>query len=50
MIIRDTDTKTLREALALLRADHSLNHSARVDATLAIKIKAIEITLAERTA
>ncbi len=50
MIIRDTDSKTLREALAILRAEHGLGLSARVDATILIKIKAIEITLAERAA
>ncbi len=50
MIIRDTDTETLQGALTILvdSRDHS-SHNQRVLQTIRIKIKAIEITLAERT-
>ena len=49
MIIRETDTPTLQDALEILvdSRDHS-SHNQRV-LQIRIKIKAIEITLAERT-
>ncbi len=51
MIIRETGTKTLQDALTILidSRDHS-SHNQRVLQTIRIKIKAIEITLTERTA
>ena len=50
MIIRETDTPTLQDTLEILvdSRDHS-SHNQRVLQTIRIKIKAIEITLAERT-
>jgi hypothetical protein len=48
MIIKDTDTPTLEDALAILRDEAALNLSARVNQTIRIKIKAIELTLADR--
>ncbi len=49
MIIRDTDTKTLREARAILvdHRDH-LGPNVQTRQALSIKIKAIDLTLADR--
>ena len=49
MIIRDTDTKTLEAAREILQHHHDgLGYNAKTEQALRIKIKAIDITLAER--
>ncbi len=51
MIIRDTDSKTLREALAILKNQLAgLGPNVQTRRALCIKIMAIEMTLAERIA
>ena len=49
MIIKDTDTKTLEEASAILEAHRDgLGYNAKTAQALRIKIMAIDITLTDR--
>lgn len=48
MIIKDTDTPTLVDALAILRGQAAFNLTVRVAQTIRIKTKAIELILADR--
>ncbi len=48
MTIRDTDTPTLQEWLALLKTQAGFGNSRELAQSVNIKIKAIELTLADR--
>ncbi len=48
MTIRETDTPTLQEWLALLKTQAGFGNSKELAQSIRIKIKAIELTLTER--